>query len=66
MLLELEGYLPTLQTMVRQTDTLLVISSELPTGRPELMGIFELAVVAAEPGEVEIMLCIVTWQNGCI
>ena len=55
MLRKLEDYLHTIQTMVRQTDTLLDISRELHTGRPELMGIFELAVVAVEPGEVEIM-----------
>ena len=61
--MELEGYFHIIQTMVRQTDTLLDISRELPTGRPELMGIFELATVAAEPGEVEIMLCILVWQN---
>ena len=65
LLRKLEGYLPTIQTMVRQTDILLDISRKLPAGRPELMGIFKLATVAAESGEVEIMLCIVTWQNWC-
>ena len=53
---KLEDYLPTIQTMVRQTDTLLDISRKLPAGRPELMGFLDLAVVTAESGEKEIVL----------